>query len=109
MTREEKISHWQRIIDQYCDSGLSGAAFCRENGINPGRFYHWRRRLTDSNHCNESGGGFFELILCTSPNNRATIHVQLPNGIVIEVGRGFDTVTLRSVVESVVSIRPCSR
>ncbi len=109
MTREERLTYWQGIINEYTDSGLGGAAFCREHGINPGRFYHWRRRLTDSNHCNESGGGFFELIPCASPNNRATIHVQLPNGIAIEVGGGFDPVTLRAVIETVAPLKPCSR
>ena len=107
MTRKERVAYWQGIINQYRDSGLSGAAFCKEHDINPGRFYHWRRRLTDSNRCNGSGGGFFELIPCTSEGARTAIHVQLPNGIVVEVGRGFDPVTLRCVIETVGSIRPC--
>ena len=109
MTREERLAYWQGIINEYRDSGLSGATFCRKHNINPGRFYHWRQRLADSSCLNENGRGFFELIPCASPNNTATIHVQLPNGLVIEVGRGFDPVTLRSVVETVVSIRPCSQ
>ena len=107
MTREEKISHWQRIIDQYCDSGLSGAAFCREHKINPGRFYHWRRRLQDSGP--QEDKGFFELVACSSPGGTKSIHIHLTNGIAIEVGRGFDPVTLRAVIETVAPLRPCSR
>jgi hypothetical protein len=107
MTKKERLAYWQGIIDEYRDSGLSGAAFCREHNINPGRFYHWRRRLQDDDL--QEAGGFFELVPCAPSNHKATVHVQLPNGIVIEVGRGFDPVTLRGVIETVSSIRPCSQ
>jgi len=35
MTREERLTYWQGIINQYRESGLSGAAFCKEHNINP--------------------------------------------------------------------------
>jgi len=47
MTREERVRYWQGIIEEYRGSGLSGAPFCKEHNINPGRFYHWRRRLQE--------------------------------------------------------------
>ena len=109
MTRQERLRYWRGIIEQYRDSGLSGAAFCKEHNINAGRFYHWRRRLIDGNDFNGREGGFLELIPCASSNNRAAIHIQLPNAIVIEVGRGFDAVTLRGVIETLCSIKPCCR
>ena len=33
MTSSERRQHWQNIINQQVDSGLSKAAFCREQGI----------------------------------------------------------------------------
>ena len=112
MTREERLTYWQSIINQYRDSGLSGAAFCREHNINPGRFYHWRRRLQDD--CLQEDRGFLELVPYSSqPGGTSFIQIHLTNGISIEVGRGFpawladrDPVTLRGVIETVVSIRP---
>ena len=106
MRRKERVTYWQSIINQYRDSGLSGAAFCKEQNINPGRFYYWRQRLTNNNHCNDSSGGFFELIPCTSASTSTMIHIQLPNGIIIKVDRSFDPVILRGVIEAVVSIKP---
>ena len=106
MTREEKINYWQGVINQYRDSGLSGAAFCRKHNINPGQFYHWRYRLKDS--ALKEDKGFFELIPCLSVEDTRPIHIHLTNGITIEISRGFDPTTLRSVIETVVSIRPCS-
>ena len=111
MTREERLTYWQGIIDEYRSSGLSGAAFCRERNINPGRFYHWRRRLQED--CLQEDRGFLELVPCSSQGDTRSIHIHLTNGIAIEVSRGFpawladrDPVTLRGVIETVVSIRP---
>ncbi|MEE4351335.1 MAG: transposase [Desulfatiglans sp.] len=58
MTREERSAYWRNLVDQQKESGLSGAAFCREHHINAQRFYHWRRRFNE----NQSGcmpTGFF--------------------------------------------------
>jgi len=107
MTREERIAYWQGIINEYRDSGLSGAAFCRKHNINPGRFYHWRGYLKDSTV--QKDKGFFELVPCFPQKDKRSIHIHLANGIGIEVDTGFDPVTLRSVIETVVSIRPCSQ
>ena len=104
MTREERLTYWQGIIDEYRSSGLSGAAFCKEHNINPGRFYHWRRRL--QNDCLQEDRGFLELVPCSSQGDTKSIHIHLTNGIAMEVSRGFDPVTLRGVIETVVSIRP---
>jgi len=109
MTGKETLKYWQGIIEDYRSSGLSGAAFCKEHNINPGRFYHWRRRLQED--CLEEDRGFLELVPCSSQGDTRSIHIHLTNGISIEVGRGFpawladrDPVTLRGVIEAVVSI-----
>ena len=104
MTREERVSYWRGVIDRYRDSGLSGAAFCREHDISLGRFYQWRRRLAQGDE-----GSFFELIPCSASPGGRSIQIHLTNGITIEVGRGFDPVTLRGVLETVVGIRQCSQ
>jgi hypothetical protein len=43
--REERSAYWRTIIDKHTESGMSAAAFCEEQGINPQRFYFWRRRF----------------------------------------------------------------
>ena len=107
MTVEERINYWKGIIDKYRESGLSVAEFCKEHNISTGRFYHWRRRFSNE-HCKEDKG-FFEVITCSSSANKNPIYIRLTNGIVIEVERGFDPVTLRGVIETVVRIRQCSQ
>ena len=87
MTREERVRYWQGIIDEYRSSGLSGAAFCKEHNINPGRFYHWRRRLQED--CLQEDRGFLELVPYSLQGATRSIHIHFKNGISIEARRGF--------------------
>jgi len=45
MTKQERTAHWRSLVNKQIESGLTGAAFCREHQINRERFYYWRRRL----------------------------------------------------------------
>ncbi|WP_438938609.1 IS66 family insertion sequence element accessory protein TnpA [Alicyclobacillus suci] len=39
---------WRERIDQFRASGLSGAAWCAENGIKEHQLWYWIRRFPDS-------------------------------------------------------------
>jgi hypothetical protein len=104
MTREERSTYWQKLVDQQTDSGLNGAAFCREHNINPQRFYHWRRRF---NEPDTMSTGFFQLISCSPQSQSSGIRVSLGNELHIEIDRGFDPITLRTVVEAIGTRKPC--
>ena len=43
--RSERAEYWQRHIDGWRASGMSGRAYCIEAGVSLSRFYKWRRRL----------------------------------------------------------------
>ncbi|MBW1735839.1 MAG: transposase [Deltaproteobacteria bacterium] len=107
MTREERSNHWQRIIEQQEASGLSGAAFCREHQINPHAFYRWRRRLRTEQDSQGTQSGFYQLVPCTSQSQGSGVHIHLGQSLRIELDRGFDPFTLRTVLEAVGGTRPC--
>jgi hypothetical protein len=108
MRRQERIAHWQGIVEKQAESGLSGIAFCREHNISLQRFYHWRRRLKNEESHGDSTTGFFELVPC-SAQPRSGIRVRIGDELSIEVDRDFDPFTLRAVIEAVGAIKPCSR
>lgn len=97
MTRAERRTHWQAIIEKQATSGMSIAAYCRDTQIKPTYFYTWRRRLRDQQHCT---GGFLELISGRMAEVSSGVRIRLGEKIHIEVGRGFDPFTLRAVVET---------
>ncbi len=46
MSNKERASYWRNQIEQWQASGLSGAKFCQDNGINLKRFYYWSRKCS---------------------------------------------------------------
>ncbi len=96
MSREERSTYWQGLIDKQAESGLSAAAFCREHQLNVYHFYNWRRRL----RYNGLPTGFVELV-ADQENAASGIRIRLSDDLCIEVERGFDPFTLRSVMETV--------
>ena len=38
-------NHWQQLVDNQAQSGLSGAQFCREHRVAYASFMSWRKRL----------------------------------------------------------------
>lgn len=78
-----KIAAWQ-------NSGLSLAAWCRENSVSYHSANHWRRRLTGINRSDR--GVFVELTLPSAP-----ISLEC-NGVLVHVSKGFDPVLLADVL-----------
>jgi len=104
MTREDCTVHWAAIIEQQAASGMSGAAWCRENHISATGFYRWRRKLTEQEPCR----GFIELMPHRKGNSGTGIRIRLGEKFSIEVAHGFDLITLRSVVETLYNSSSCS-
>jgi len=109
MTKQERSAYWQGLISKQMDSGLTGAAFCREHHINPGRFYHWRRRFQNEESRDRHLGAFLELVPYEKKCS-AGVHIRLGNGMSIDVERGFDPVSLRAAIQAICrgDTRPCS-
>ena len=98
MTREECTSQWCELIERQDSSGLSGAAFCREHGINLSRFYYWRRRLKQ-----DTLGGFLELragpCSLTPVGKSAGVLIHLNAAVCIELAPDFDSSALQKAIQ----------
>jgi hypothetical protein len=109
MTKEEKITQWRAIIGKHATSGLSAAAFCREQGMSIHQFHWWRRRFKREDLQGKESG--FLQLAALSNSQYSGIRIRLHNQVLIEVERGFDPLTLRGVIEVICSedATPCSR
>ncbi len=81
---------WRNKIAAWRDSGLSIAAWCRENAEGYHRFLYWRDRLDAPER--QQIGHFVELSLAAAP-----ISLEC-NGIHIHVSSGFDTGLLEEIL-----------
>ena len=49
---EGKLLQWQELLARFESSGLSVAAYCRQQKIAPAQFYYWMRRVREVNAAN---------------------------------------------------------
>lgn len=101
MTKEERRTYWKKHVDAQVQSGLIASAFCIENDLKLSQFYRWRRKF-QKQHPSRSSDEFIELI--PSPQDSGSgIRIRIFHELCIEVERGFDPITLRSVVHALCS------
>ena len=100
MTKEERRAHWRTLVEKQTESGLSGAAFCREHHIKRAQFYRWHRRFRKRDRDQGAvSAGFMELVPLSGQAGSG-IRIHLRDGLSIEVDRGFDPLTLQSTIEA---------
>ena len=84
---------WQHLVDQQIHSGLSGAAFCKAEGIKYQSFMNWRKKLGKNRVSSQSTPepGFIELTsadeLPVSNPSSWTIELDLAPGVQLRIAR----------------------
>jgi hypothetical protein len=98
------------LVEAWRASGLSGAAFCRSQGLRPQRLHYWRERLgypirALGDGCRQSttaapvAEGFVQMVVGDHhPPSPITYVDILVGGATIRVRSGFDAALLGSVV-----------
>ena len=85
---QDLSTYWQEHIDSCQQSGLSQAAYCRKNQLNPHRYSYWKRKLAKSSRTvNSQSSGFIQLSAANSiplSTQNSSLSVRLPNEAVIE-------------------------
>lgn len=88
-------SDWKQVFADWERSGLSQAEYCRQRQLSVTKFGYWRRRLSRKD---ESSGTFIEL---SGRTRGERLELELANGVVIRVPRGFERETLRKLLSVV--------
>jgi hypothetical protein len=83
-------AYWRVVIARQRASGLSVAAFCRQEEVSPASFYAWRRRLPKEPTP--------EFVPVSLPETSAEFEVRLPNGVCVVVPGGFAEASLRRLL-----------
>jgi hypothetical protein len=107
MSREERVTHWQGLVREQAQSGISAAAFCKENQLNLQRFYSWRKRFRAESDA-KTTGAFLELVP-SSKIQESGIRIRLDERLFIELDRGFDPCTLRNAIDALCGKGSCWR
>lgn len=97
-TRRQRRSAgaWQAVLARFSESGLTVAAFCEREGINPASFYQWRSKLGDAGKPAKSPApiseplttaGFVDLGTLTARGSRFELHLDLGGGVTLRLAR----------------------
>lgn len=98
MTRTERHHFWQQTLADWVDSGLSGAAFCREHALGYYQFSYWRKKLRGQAE-SQGGAGFTRVAPMADADTADGLTVSLPGGVSI-TGLHAGNVKLLSAVLS---------
>ena len=101
--REKKEAYWRRQFSRHKSSGTSVVDFCKRRGLPVHQFYWWKRRLSsldvqDGASQAEDEPAFIPVRLPVF--SAGSIEVVHPGGCVVRVPAGFDTDSLRRVLDT---------
>lgn len=91
-TPRRTAEQWETIVDQQFQSGLSGAAFCKSEGIKYQSFMNWRTKLTRTNEAVSAEPDFIELTTVDEshddkPPSDWLVELDLAPGVQLRIAR----------------------
>ena len=96
----ERYEKWAEVVKRQESSGLSVAAYCRQEGIKTWKFFAWRRRVRDRD---ESTGEFVPMSFREESAGVASGVAVVVGGVRLELSAGFDEAELRRALRIVES------
>ncbi len=115
--------HWRGLLKQQSASGLTVAAFCRQESISPHSFYAWRRkfrgrhkprgkqaRSTKSARSGHSTGGGTQLlpVRIEGASSLPSMRIHLPQQeVFVDVPSGIDGATVTVVLQALRKAASC--
>jgi len=96
---EQKRSYWKQQIEQWQQTGLSQAEYCRRNNLKHHQLVYWKKRYLKA----ETEVSFVPVQLealldIPAPADQASLTVIIDNKFKVEIAAGFDPQLLRQVV-----------
>src|SRR5438270_13076599 len=92
-----RLEHWQQLISEHKQGGLTVKAFCQKHGVGEALFYSWRKRVVA-----EDQPARFALVatngVAASAPMAPPLQLVLAGGERLEIPRGTDEATLRTVL-----------
>ncbi len=84
MVNPDLHASWQQTLSDWQESGVSGAAFCKQQSLSYHRFVYWRRKLNGSMVDKKASQSGFARV-APVPRDQGTdgLTVSLPGGVSI--------------------------
>jgi hypothetical protein len=96
---EQKRIYWKQHIEQWQQTGLTQAEYCRRNNLKHYQLVYWKKRFVKT----ETGVSFVglkleDLLDIPAQSDRAPLCLVINSHFKIEIRSGFDPQLLRQVI-----------
>ena len=116
--QESRIEWWRRLIVRQQSATVPLTQFCRQMGINPRKFYYWRKRLREmdsaSRACQISSSGSprpagavapctaapFVPVSIVNPGPATQLEIELANGCAVRLTGSIDPGLLQAAISA---------
>jgi hypothetical protein len=96
---EQKRSYWKQQIEQWQQSGLTQAEYCRRNNLKHHQLVYWKKRyLNTQSDVSFAAVQLEELLDIPTPADQASLTVVIDKQFKVEVTEGFDPQLLRQLI-----------
>jgi hypothetical protein len=101
--RSAKEIHWQHLLEQFEQSGLSVRAFCAEKCISANSLYQWRKKLQSLPDSLTNAIIPVKLVSAQSESAISSRFVQImtPNGFSIRVDSAMRSNELSAIIRAI--------
>lgn len=96
-----KAAFWRRHLGAWRDSGLSQAAYCRQQDVSLPCFGYWRGKLGAV--VSPPAKALVPIVVSETPTSVDGIKVVLPNGLQVHLRAGMDTAHWMPVVRALLA------
>jgi transposase-like protein len=107
----ERWQSWRDVIRRQEESGLSVAAFCREEQVPPASFFAWRKKLAeadqDENASRQAQVQFVPIELSPCTPSASNFEIVGPTGYRVLVPAQFEAESLREILCVLQEVASC--
>ena len=96
---EQKRIYWKQQIEQWQQSGLTQAEYCRRNNLKHHQLVYWKKRyLKTETDVSFAAVKLEDLLDTPAPTAPASLTVVIDNQLKVEVTDGFNPQLLRQLI-----------
>ncbi len=96
-----EAEEWEQHVVKQKQSGQSVKEYCEEHCLGQGSFYHWQRRLKNSERP-EKSNGFVRID--NAPPSRSIVHIETANGCRLTFKGELDEALVGRLIQMVTRI-----
>jgi hypothetical protein len=96
---EQKRSYWKQQIEQWQQTGLTQAEYCRRNNLKHHQLVYWKKRyLKTQTEVSFAAVQLEDLLDIPTPADQSALTLVIDHHFKVQIAAGFDSQLLRQLI-----------